>query len=119
MPTMDTVLVVDDHAGFRELATQLVTSYGCLVVGEAQDGSSAITEAERLRPDLVLLDVQLPDLDGFEVARRILERPEPPRILLISTREAADYGARVATSGAAGFVTKSRLTAAVIRSVLG
>jgi DNA-binding NarL/FixJ family response regulator len=68
-----TVLIVDDHEGFRQMARALLEAEGIEVVGEATDGESAITEAERLRPQLVLLDVQLPGIDGFEVAARLGE----------------------------------------------
>ena len=71
---MPTVLVVDDHQGFRSRARLLLEADGYEVVGEAADGRSALAEARRLRPDLVLLDVQLPDLDGFEVAAQITGR---------------------------------------------
>ena len=78
--------------------------------GEASDGESAVAETKRLRPEIVLLDIQLPDLDGFDVARRILAQPAPPKIVLISSREAVNYGESIEASGAAQFVTKSRLT---------
>src|SRR5262249_47718175 len=73
-----TVLIVDDHEGFRRVARELLEADGVEVVGEAADGESAITEAERLRPQLVLLDVQLPDIDGFEVAARLGQAADPP-----------------------------------------
>ena len=115
---MPTVLVVDDHDGFRARARTYLAASGFEVVGEAMDGVSAVAEARRLRPEIVLLDVQLPDIDGFDIARRLLEDPEPPAIVLISSREAVDYGSSIATSGARGFVTKSRLTAAAIRDLV-
>ena len=70
-----TVLIVDDHADFRRTVRALLEADGFDVVGEAADGRLAIAEANRLRPRLVLLDIQLPDIDGFEVARRLRERP--------------------------------------------
>jgi DNA-binding NarL/FixJ family response regulator len=104
------VLVVDDHAGFRRCARALLTAEGFDVVGEAEDGRSAIAQATELEPDLVVLDVQLPDIDGFEVATRMLEqRPELP-IVLVSSRERSAYGSLVDASGARGFVCKDELS---------
>ena len=116
---MHRVLVVDDHGGFRRYARVFLGESGLDVVGEAADGATAIAESRRLRPSVVLLDVQRPDIDGFEVARRLLAEPDGPAIILISTRDAADYGDRIRTSGARGFVTKSRLTAAAILELVG
>ena len=116
---MHTVLVVDDHDGFRRYARVFLGASGLDVVGEAADGASAIAESRRLRPSVVLLDVQLPDIDGFEVARRLLAEPDGPAIILISTRDAADYGDRIRASGARGFVTKSRLTASAVLELVG
>lgn len=116
---MQTVLVVDDHEGFRAFARQFLSAQGFTVVGEAADGAAALEAAGRLRPDVVLLDVQLPDIDGFEVSRRLAAEQQAPRVVLVSTREAADYGSRIATSGAAGFLTKARLSGPAMRGVLG
>ena len=80
-----TVLIVDDHEGFRQVARALLEADGVQVVGEAADGESAIAEAERLRPRLVLLDVQLPGMDGFEVAARLGEASDPPAVVLTSS----------------------------------
>ena len=90
-----TVLIVDDHAEFRGSARRLLEWAGVLVVGEAADGASAMAEALRLRPDVILLDVQLPDFDGFEVARRLARGPARPEIILTSSRAACDYRARL------------------------
>src|SRR5215467_6670629 len=82
------VLVVDDHPGFRRCARALLTSEGFEVVGEAEDGASALALAR----ELVLLDIQLPDIDGFEVAERLLERKPDLSIVLVSSRGRAEYG---------------------------
>ena len=111
-------LVVDDHAGFRTSARFLLELEGFEVVGEAEDGASAVSAAERLRPDLVLLDVQLPDMRGFEVARRILAGGSQARIVLVSSREESDYGDRIRESGALGFVSKGELSGDRLRAVL-
>ena len=86
------VLIVDDHEEFRRRARALLESEGFDVVGEAVDGASALAETARLRPSLVLLDIQLPDMDGFEVAARLARRADPPAILVTSTRAASSTG---------------------------
>ena len=86
------VLVVDDHAGFRSFAQRLLSAAGFVVVGEVGTGADAVAASERLRPDAVLLDVQLPDLDGFEVARRLAQQPDAPDVVLTSARSLSDLG---------------------------
>ncbi|MEX0873590.1 MAG: response regulator transcription factor [Actinomycetota bacterium] len=106
-----TLLIVDDHAAFRSFARDLVSAAGFSVAGEAEDGESALTAVESLRPDVVLLDIQLPGIDGIEVARRIADEPDAPTVVLTSTREASEFGARLSMSGARGFIPKGELTA--------
>lgn len=113
-----TALVVDDHAGFRTSARFLLEMEGFEVVGEAADGASAVQAVEQLRPDLVLLDVQLPDAQGYDVARQIFERGLNPRIVLISSRDESDYGDNVRTSGAVGFLNKAELSGDRLRALL-
>jgi DNA-binding NarL/FixJ family response regulator len=112
------VLIVDDHAGFRSMASRLLQSAGYDVVGEAADGSSGLEAARRLQPDLVLLDIQLPDVDGCEVARWLAAEDNPPVVVLISSRDAGDYGARLEDCGARGFVAKADLSRATIDALL-
>ena len=107
---MPTVLVVDDHAGFRARARMLLEAEGYDVVAEAADGASAVSEAGRVRPDIVLLDVQLPDLDGFDVAARITGGEDAPMVLLTSSRDWSDSPDLIARSGARGFVRKDQLS---------
>ena len=114
-----TVLVVDDHAEFRVLARELLARAGYQVVGEAADGSAAVSETERLRPAVVLLDVQLPDLDGFAVAERLAQLDRPPVVLLTSSRDASSYRRRLASSTARGFITKADLSAAAVARAIG
>ena len=114
-----TLLIVDDHAGFRSLARRLLTSGGFEVVGEAADGHQAIATARRLRPDVVLLDVQLPDFDGFEVTARLADGEAGPVVVLTSTRDRADYGERVERCGARGFIPKAELSGTALRAVVG
>jgi DNA-binding NarL/FixJ family response regulator len=112
------VLIVDDHDGFRTQVRALLDAAGYDVVGEAGDGMSGVTETARLAPDLVLLDVQLPDVSGFEVARQLRQHTGAPAIVLISSRDRSDYGSRVDASGANGFISKSELSAAALRAIL-
>lgn len=114
-----TALVVDDHAGFRATARFLLQMEGFAVVGEASDCASALAAAEELTPDVVLLDVQLPDGQGYDVARQILERGVETRIVLVSSRDASDYGDRIASSGAVGFISKGELSGDRLRALLG
>ncbi len=113
------VLVVDDHPSFRASVRLLLESEGYAVVGDAADGEQAIAAAEQLRPDLVLLDVNLPGADGFEVAARLTGAAEPPTVILVSSRESSDYGPLVARSGASGFIAKGELSGQAITEVLG
>lgn len=116
-----TILVVDDHDAFRASAGRLLASLGFDVVGEAADGESAIAAVDELRPDAILLDVQLPDIDGFEVTERILRRhgdEYSPIVVLTSSRERADYGSSVDDCGCAGFIAKSDLANGAISELL-
>jgi DNA-binding NarL/FixJ family response regulator len=114
---MTTVLIVDDHAAFRLQARALLEADGFTVVGEAADGASGLEAARALRPDLVLLDVGLPDLEGFEVARRLAVTGSPPLVVLTSSRLASDYGPRLAASRVLGFIPKDELSGAAIRAL--
>jgi len=113
-----TVLIVDDHAAFREATTALLKAEGFRVVGEAADGEEAIRAVALLRPEVVLLDIQLPGADGLEVAERLAARPDPPAILLISSRSAASYGQRLQRSPAKGFIAKEVLSGRAIAALL-
>jgi two-component system, chemotaxis family, chemotaxis protein CheY len=106
-----TVLVVDDHAEFRLAARMLLEAGGYQVIGEAACGAEALAVAAAERPEIVLLDVQLPDMDGFTVSRELLQVVPFAIVVLCSVREASDYGARIDGCGARGFLTKSALSA--------
>jgi len=110
-------VIVDDHTGFREEARRLLEEIGVRVVGEAATGQEALSTVRRLKPDLVLLDIQLPDLDGFAVAAQLTSVAPSPTILLVSTRDATDYGSRLEASGAA-FIAKADLSADRLLSLL-
>jgi DNA-binding NarL/FixJ family response regulator len=114
-----TVLIVDDHPGFRAQARALLAVAGYEVVGEASDGMSGVRVARNLSPDVVLLDVQLPDVSGFDLVRQIHDHPDPPTVILISSRDALDYGRRIERSGARGFICKDDLSAGTLAAVLG
>ena len=112
------MLIVDDHPSFRALARTVLQAEGFDVIGEAVDGASALTEAARLRPELVLLDAQLPDTDGFAVAAQLTKDGDGPAVVLTSSRDAADFGPLVSESGALGFVAKAELSAAALAAFL-
>jgi len=105
-----TVVIVDDHAGFRSSARAVLEAEGFDVVGEADDGESALATIGRLRPRVVLLDIQLPDIDGFEVAERLAGEADSPAVVLISTRGVSSYRRRLARSPVRGFISKSELS---------
>lgn len=111
------VLIVDDHPSFRASARRMLEAGGYTVVGEAADGAAAIAAARELSPDLVLLDVQLPDIDGFEVAARLAALGSDAEVVLTSSRESADFGAAIAESPARGFVTKGELSGSTFAAV--
>jgi DNA-binding NarL/FixJ family response regulator len=113
-----TVLIVDDHPSFRASARAILEADGFEVTGEAEDGESAIAAAGRLHPDIVLLDVQLPDLDGFEVTRRLIASDGETCVVLVSSRDGADFGPLVASSGACGFVPKSELSGEAVTALI-
>lgn len=118
-PMRPTVVIVDDHPGFRESASALLEAEGFSVIGEAADGDEAIAAVERLRPEVVLLDIQLPDFDGFTVAERLAAGPDPPRVVLISSREAAAYGPRLEAAAARGFIPKRELSGSTLAALVG
>jgi|SRR5579884_2500603 len=115
---MPTILIVDDHQGFRMFARTLLASEGFEVIGEAADGEAAVRAVAERRPDVVLLDVQLPEVDGFEVADRLARADDPPAVVMTSTRDAADYGTRLGNAPILGFIPKQELSGAAIGALL-
>jgi CheY-like chemotaxis protein len=105
------VLIVDDNPDFRRLARALLEHSGYAVVGEAGDGSSAVAACEALRPAIVLLDIQLPDMDGFQLADLLAAEPAAPRVVLISSRDSRSYRRQLAVTSARAFIAKAELSA--------
>jgi DNA-binding NarL/FixJ family response regulator len=114
-----TVLIVDDHAPFRSAARALLEAGGFDVVGEAEDGASAIAAAHELQPDVILLDVRLPDIDGFAVAKTLTEEGAPHAIVLTSSRSVASFRRRLAANPDWSFVPKSELSGETLAAAAG
>jgi DNA-binding NarL/FixJ family response regulator len=112
------VLIVDDHPSFRAAARLLLEHDGFDVVGEAQDGAGGIQATSELSPDVVLLDVNLPDLDGFDVASRICLDQHAPKVVLTSSRDPREFGPLVHRSGARGFIPKGELSGDALQALL-
>ena len=112
-----TVLIVDDHAAFRDVARQLLQADGYDVIGEANDGQTALDAAGCLQPDVVLLDVRLPDMDGFQVVGRLADRCSAV-IVVTSSSDDPLYPQRAASSGARGFVAKHDVCGAALDRLL-
>jgi DNA-binding NarL/FixJ family response regulator len=111
-----TVLIVDDHDAFRAAARAMLEASGFEVVGEAANGRSAIADVSRLQPDVVLLDIQLPDFDGFAVADRL--PADGPAIVLTSSRSVTSFRRRLAATGWS-FIPKSELSGEALAAALG
>jgi DNA-binding NarL/FixJ family response regulator len=113
-----TVLIVDDHVEFRESARALLEADGFTVLGAVAAGGPVVAAVERLRPEVVLLDIELPDLDGFAVAERLAALAEPPIVVLTSGRDAAGYRVRLETALARGFLSKRELSGAALAELV-
>jgi CheY-like chemotaxis protein len=114
-----TVLIVDDHAAFRASARALLQAEGFDIVGEATDGAEAVEAVAVLRPEIVLLDIQLPDLDGLALAEQLAAVPDAPAVVLISSRDAAAYGPRLQATPARGFIPKRGLSGEALAALTG
>ena len=114
----ETVLIVDDHPTFRAMARVLLEADGFQVVGDAPDGTTGLAAAESLHPDLVLLDVRLPDGDGFAVAEQLTARAGAPVVIVTSSSDDPLYPERALSCGAVGFVAKHDLGGPRLRSLL-
>jgi two-component system chemotaxis response regulator CheY len=112
------LLIVDDHEDFRSSARTLLELEGFDVVGVAADGPSALSAVQALAPDVVLLDVQLPGMDGFEVVRQLQAREHGARVVLISSRDRSAYAAELREARVAGFLGKSELSGAALHALV-
>lgn len=117
-PVNETILIVDDHPSFRAMAQVVLEAEGFVVLGTASDGESAVAETLRLLPDVVLLDIGLPDMSGFDVTDRLREAGSPAAIVLTSSRDCSDFGPLITESGARGFVDKSELSGDAVRALV-
>jgi DNA-binding NarL/FixJ family response regulator len=115
---MSSILIVDDSASFRTQARAVLATEGFTVIGEAVDGASGLEAVRTLRPDFVLLDIGLPDVEGFEVASALALTGPPPFVVLTSSREASEYGPRLTNSRVLGFIPKDELSGAAIRALV-
>ena len=112
------VLIVDDHPSFRASARRMLEAEGYDVVAEAGTGAEALQAAHTWRPELVILDVHLPDVQGFDVAERLGVNGSAPAVVLTSSRDASDFGPLIERSGARGFIPKSDLSGEALRRIL-
>jgi two-component system response regulator EvgA len=118
MDGMSTILIIDDDPRFRTQASEVLEADGFVVVGEAVDGASGLAAAQFLRPDFVLLDIGLPDVEGFEVARALAVSGPHPLVVLTSSRDARAYGRRLGKDPSLGFIPKELLSGAAIRALV-
>ena len=116
---MTTVLIADDHPSFRASARAILEADGFDVVGEAENGSEALERTRALAPDVLLLDVQLPDMDGFAVCSELCSNGRRTAVVLVSSRDASDYGSLIEQSGARGFIAKAELTGLALADLIG
>jgi two-component system response regulator EvgA len=115
---MTTILIVDDDPRFRTQARDVLEADGFVVIGEAVDGASGLEAAQALRPDYVLLDIGLPDIEGFEVAKTLAVNGPPPWVVLTSSRDARAYGRRLTNGPSVGFIPKELISGAAIRGLV-
>ena len=112
------VLIVDDDAGFRDLATRILTSWGLTVIGEAGSVAEALAQAARLQPDVVLVDIGLPDGDGFSLTGQLVAMPWAVRVVLISSQADRTTMAAAQRAGAESFLQKDEFPSALMRQLI-
>ena len=115
---MSTILIVDDDPRFRAQARDVLVADDFVVIGEAVDGASGLEAAQALKPDFVLVDIGLPDIEGFEIARVLAVDGPPPLVVLTSSRDARAYGRRLANGHFLGFIPKERISGPAIRALV-
>lgn len=113
-----TVVIVDDHPSFRASARAILEEGAFEIVAEASDGGAALAAVAQHHPDVVLLDVQLPDMTGFDVCALLEHDGPPPAIVLTSSRDVADYGELVDDSCARGFLPKAELSGEALAALV-
>jgi DNA-binding NarL/FixJ family response regulator len=118
IPMVPSLLIVDDHDGFRSVVRDVLAGDGFDVTGEVGDGDAALAFVAERHPDVVLLDVQLPGMDGFEVARRLALLDHAPQVVLTSTRSAVSYAARLAACPARGFIPKQDVSGQALSALI-
>jgi DNA-binding NarL/FixJ family response regulator len=118
MGRMSTILIIDDDPRFRMQAADLLAADGFVVIGQSVDGASGLEAARELRPDFVLVDIGLPDVDGFELARSLAIDGPPPLVVLTSSRDARAYGRRLTKAPSLGFIPKEQISGVAIRSLV-
>ncbi len=107
-------LLVDDHPGFLEAARRFLSTQPVLVVGEARSGKEALRLLDALQPALLLLDLELPEVDGLTVLRQVKARPRPPRVVVVTMHDQEEFRAAAIDAGADGFVGKGSFTTALV-----
>lgn len=112
------LLIVDDHADFRDSARVFLEGEGFHVVGSAGTGEEAVAQVTQLSPELVLLDIQLPGMDGFATAELLASLPNPPEVILISSRARSSYGSRIDHAPVRGFLSKHELSGESLTSLM-
>lgn len=118
MTVKSRLLIVDDHEEFRDSARILLEGEGFEVIGAASTGEDAVGQTIRLAPDLVLLDIHLPGMDGFATADQLAALANPPAVVLISSRERGSFGARIGHAPVRGFLAKHELSGESLTSLL-
>jgi CheY-like chemotaxis protein len=112
------ILIIDDDSSFLTTVRLLLEAEGFVVVGEALNGVDGVAAVAELEPDIVLVDVKLPDIDGFEVVARLANAGRSPPVVLTSIRSAADFGDLIETSGADAFISKADINGEALAAVL-
>jgi DNA-binding NarL/FixJ family response regulator len=112
------IVIVDDDPSFLATVRILLEAEGFVVVGEALNGLDGVAAVRELEPDIVLVDVNLPDIDGFEVVERVADGEGAPPVVLTSIRSAVDFGDLVETSRARGFITKAEMSGEALTEML-